>query len=234
MSTRLAAPRKGASDADLVALCHSGDRQAMEALMRRHNRTLYRTARAILRDDAEAEDAVQDAYIQAFRGLAGFRSDSSFSTWLVRIAANEALMRRRKRARHAQVFPIDAASDEPRFHEDVAMDSPGPERQAMTGELRRMLEARIDALPDLYRAVFVLRAVEELSVEETATALGLPEATVRTRFFRARGLLRAALANDVDCAMEEVFGFAGERCDRIVEHVLAAFDTSPGGVPAEG
>jgi RNA polymerase sigma-70 factor (ECF subfamily) len=93
----------------------------------------------------------------------------------------------------------------------------------MNGELRRMLEARIDALPDLYRAVFVLRAVEEFSVEETAAALGLPEATVRTRFFRARGLLRAALADDVDTAMEEVFGFAGERCDRIVARVLAAF-----------
>jgi RNA polymerase sigma-70 factor (ECF subfamily) len=212
-------------------LCRNGDRRAMEALMRRHNRTLYRTARAILRDDAEAEDAVQDAYMQAFRGLAGFRSDSSFSTWLVRIAANEALMRRRKRVRHAEVFPIDAAGHEPRFHEEVAMDSPGPERQAMNGELRRMLEARIDALPDLYRAVFVLRAVEEFSVEQTAATLGLPEATVRTRFFRARGLLRAALADDVDCAMEEVFGFAGERCDRIVRNVLAAFATPSDGMP---
>jgi RNA polymerase sigma-70 factor (ECF subfamily) len=231
MSTVLAASDRSASDADLVTLCRNGDRRAMEALMRRHNRTLYRTARAILRDDAEAEDAVQDAYIQAFRGLAGFRSDSSFSTWLVRIAANEALMRRRKRVRHAEVFPIDTAGREPRFHEQVAMDAPGPERQAMNGELRRMLEARIDALPDLYRAVFVLRAVEEFSVEEAAAALGLPEATVRTRFFRARGLLRAALADDVDCAMEEVFGFAGERCDRIVRHVLAALATPCDGVP---
>ena len=112
---------------------------------------------------------------------------------------------------------------EPRFHEEIAMDSPGPERQAMNGELRHILEKRIDALPDLYRAVFVLRAVEELSVEETSAALGLTEATVRTRFFRARALLRATLANDMDFAMEEVFGFAGERCDRIVARVLAAF-----------
>jgi RNA polymerase sigma-70 factor (ECF subfamily) len=215
-------PQRSATDDDLVSLCRAGDRGAMEALMRRHNRTLYRTARAILRDDAEAEDAVQEAYIRAFRGLAGFRSDSSFSTWLVRIAANEALMRRRSSVRRAQVFPIEAAGREPSFHEEVAMDSPGPESQAMNGELRRMLEARIDALPDLYRAVFVLRAVEELSVEETAAVLGLPEATVRTRFFRARGLLRAALADEVDSAMEEVFGFAGERCDRIVANVLAA------------
>jgi RNA polymerase sigma-70 factor (ECF subfamily) len=223
MSIALAAPNAGVSDADLVTLCRSGDPRAMEALMRRHNRTLYRTARAILRDDAEAEDAVQEAYLQAFRGLAGFRADSSFSTWLVRIAANEALMRLRKRSRHAQIFPIDAAGSEPRFHEEIAMDSPGPERQAMNGELRLILEKRIDALPDLYRAVFVLRAVEELSVEETATALGLAEATVRTRFFRARALLRATLANEMDCAMEEVFGFDGERCDRIVARVLAAF-----------
>jgi RNA polymerase sigma-70 factor (ECF subfamily) len=229
MAIALAAADGNASDADLVARCRDGDRGAMEALMRRHNRTLYRTARAILGDDAEAQDAVQDAYIQAFRGLAGFRSDSAFSTWLVRIAANEALMRRRKRARHAQIFALDAAGHEPRLHEEVAMESPGPERQAMNSELRRMLEARIDALPDVYRAVFVLRAVEEFSVEETSAALGLPQATVRTRFFRARGLLRAALAHETDCAMEEVFGFAGERCDRIVAHVLAAFATSSGG-----
>jgi RNA polymerase sigma-70 factor (ECF subfamily) len=200
------------SDIDLVRLCRSGDPAALEALMRRHNRTLFRTARAILRDDAEAEDAVQEAYLQAFRALATFREESSFSTWLIRIVANQALMRRRRHERHAQIFAIDAGGDEP----------------LPAGEMRRVLEARIDALPDLYRTVFVLRAVEELSVEEAAAVLDMPEATVRTRFFRARALLRAALANDVDHALEDVFGFAGERCDRIVERVLATLQAQRG------
>jgi RNA polymerase sigma-70 factor (ECF subfamily) len=176
--------------------------------MRRYNRTLYRTARAILRDDAEAEDAVQEAYLRAYRALETFRGESKFSTWLIRIAANEALMRRRKNAGAANVVPLEAAA------ELQAREERGDHM------LRRLLERRIDALPDDYRAVFVLRALEELSVEETAAALGIPEATVRTRFFRARGLLRESLAQEVDRGMEDAFGFAGERCDRTVAKVL--------------
>lgn len=194
------------ADPELVERIRGGDMRAMEALMRRHNRMLYRTARAILRDDAEAEDAVQEAYLQAYRSLATFRGESKLSTWLVRIAANEALMRRRRNVRMAEVVPLDPAIQA----EEVQGDS----------MLRRLLEQRIDALPDDYRAVFVLRALEELTVEETAAALGLPEATVRTRYFRARGLLREALARDVDRTLEEAFAFAGERCDRIVARVL--------------
>jgi RNA polymerase sigma-70 factor (ECF subfamily) len=214
-------PAQGLSDAELVASIRSGDARAMEALMRRHNRALYRTARAILRDDAEAEDAVQEAYIQAYRALGSFRGESRLSTWLVRIAANEALMRRRRRMRAAEVIPIAAAGrgmDADR--EDATPDDTGPEGNALRGELRRLLEARIDALPEGYRAVFVLRALEEFSVEETAAALQLAQATVRTRFFRARSLLREALARDIDLTLDDAFSFAGARCDRIVAAVL--------------
>ena len=171
--------------------------RALEALMRLHNRMLYRTARAILRDDAEAEDAVQEAYLQAYGALATFRGESKLSTWLVRITANEALMRRRRNVRAAMV-PTEVEPD------DLASDEAGPEIDAQRGEMRRLLEAHIDALPDPYRAVFALRALEELSVEETAAALGIPDATVRTRYFRARGLLRKWMAGDIPVGLGQV------------------------------
>jgi RNA polymerase sigma-70 factor (ECF subfamily) len=202
-----------AADAALIEGVRAGDAAAMTALMRRHNRMLFRTARAILRDDAEAEEAVQDAYLKAFGALGSFRAESRLSTWLVRIAANEALMRRRRRARSAEVIPL-AATEEP------IDQAERPEQAAGRGELRRLLEARIDRLPDDYRAVFVLRALEELSVEDSALALGIPEATVRTRFFRARGLLREALAREIDLTIEDAFGFDGARCERLVARVL--------------
>jgi len=180
--------------------------------MRKHNRVLFRAARAILKDDAEAEEAVQDAYLKAFRAMGDFRGDAKLSTWLVRIAVNEALMRRRRIARGAEVVELNM---------DLADATEQPEQAAARAELRKVLESRIDALPDAYRAVFVLRALEEFSVEETAHALEVPEATVRTRFFRARSLLREALSREVDQALDDAFGFDGERCDRLVANVLA-------------
>jgi RNA polymerase sigma-70 factor, ECF subfamily len=208
------------TDTELIHRTQAGDMRALEALMRRHNRTLYRTARAILRDDAEAEDVVQEAYLKAYKALGSFRAESKLSTWLVRIAANEALMRRRKNARTAAVVPMDAAAAAGAQWEEPMSDEAGPERNALGGEMRALLEKRIDALPDGYRAVFVLRALEELTVEETAAALDIPEATVRTRYFRARGLLRESLARDIDRSLEDAFAFAGARCDRIVANVL--------------
>jgi RNA polymerase sigma-70 factor (ECF subfamily) len=208
------------AEAELVERARRGDSAAIEVLVRRHNRALFRTARAILRDDAEAEDVVQETYLKAFRALATFRGESSFSTWLTRIAANQALMRLRSASRADKVIPIDhhhGAS----LMEAVEDEGAGPESAAMSAEMRRLLERRIDELPDLYRAVFVMRAVEEMSVEETGAALGLPEATVRTRFFRARALLRGALEHEIDFAMKDAFAFDGERCDRIVRGVLA-------------
>lgn len=212
------------TDTELIEAARAGDLRALEALMRRHNRMLYRTARAILGDDAEAEDAMQEAYLRAFGALAGFRGESKLSTWLVRIVANEALMRRRRRSRTAAVVPMGpAAADQ---WSTVISDRPGPDEDAARAEMRTIIEARIDALPESYRAVFVLRALEEMTVEETGAALDIPEATVRTRFFRARALLREGLAREVDRGLEDAFGFAGERCDRIVANVLARLDRS--------
>jgi len=217
------APRSGIAgqltDAELVVRARARDPRALEAIMRANNRAMYRTARAILRDDAEAEDAVQEAYLRAFAALGEFRGESKLSTWLVRIAANEALMRRRTAARKAAVVPL-RAEDERDFEEQAMSEDPGPEQDAQRAEMRRLLERRIDALPDDYRAVFVLRALDELSVEETAATLGVPEATVRTRHFRARALLRESLAQEIDRNLEDAFGFAGARCDRVVANVL--------------
>ena len=166
---------------------------ALRELIRLHHRVLYRTARAILRDDAEAEDAVQEACLQAYRALGTFRGESKLSTWLVRITANEALMRRRSRARAATTTPMDGDAE----LDEQASVAAGPERRAEHGEMRRLLKERIGELPDEFRAVFMLRAIEELTVGETAAALAIPEATVRTRYFRARRLLQESMACDI-------------------------------------
>ncbi len=218
-----------ASDAELARAVGRGERAALELLMRRHNRALFRTARAILRDDADAEEALQDAYLQAFGAIGGYRGEAKLSTWLARIVANQALQRLRKRVRRAEILPMQPAVDAAALNElpDEAMDK-SPERSAQRAQTRRLLEAQIDALPDAYRAVFVMRAVEELSVEETAQVLSIPEATVRSRFFRARSLLREALASQIDQAYEDAFGFDGERCDRIVERVLERVEAQRG------
>lgn len=212
------------TDAELAARAATGDEIAFEAIMRRHNRLLFRTARSILKSDAEAEDALQEAYLRAWRALAAYRCESKLSTWLVRIVINEALGRLRRS--NAQVIPLVAAmeSTDPDTQESM-QDDPDqrPEGAAMRAQVRRLMEARIDRLPEAFRCVFMLRAVEEMSVEEVSTALQLPEATVRTRYFRARGLLREGLSRDVDLAIGDAFSFDGERCDRIVARVLARF-----------
>ena len=202
-------------DGELAQRVAGGDMRAFEALMRRHNRTLFRTSRAILRDDADAEEALQDGYLRAFRAIGTFRGESRLSTWLVRIVANEALMRLRKRRRGAEVVPLHGA--------DMPAED-RPDFAAQRAQTRRLLEQKIDALPEAYRVIFILRALEEFSVEETAGALGIPEATVRTRFFRARRVLRDALSTEIDLALDEVFAFAGERCDRNVARVLARLE----------
>ncbi len=219
------------SDAELARRVGAGEEAALRLLMRRHNQTLFRTARAILRDDAEAEDAVQEAYLKAIRGIGGFRSEAKLATWLVRITVNESLARLRRVRRAAQVIPLAGdISGGTEAHEN-AMDENAetPEEQTLRAETRRIMEAKIDALPDAFRTVFVLRAVEELSVEETAAALDIPEATVRTRFFRARSLLRESLSRELDMALEDAFHFAGERCDRITARVLARLAATSAG-----
>ena len=212
-------------DAEIARHVVAGDRTVFTALMRRHNQTLYRTARSILKDDAEAEDAVQEAYLLAYRAMSGFRAEAKLSTWLVRIVVNESIGRKRKQDRRAEVIWLSGDSDlESAPSEFDSMNDSSheqPERAASRAQTRRLIEASIDQLPDNFRAVFVLRAVEEFSVEEAALALDIPPATVRTRYFRARALLREALAREVDACIEDAFAFAGDRCDRIVAQVLA-------------
>ena len=215
------------TDPELAQRIASGDKHAFELLMRRYNQMLYRTARSILKDEAEAEDAVQEAYLLAYRGMSGFRGDAKLSTWLVRIVVNEAIGRARKRNRGAEVIQLSGESLENRetVEENVNRTLPEqPEHAARRAQTRRLLEAKIDELPDAFRTVFVLRALEELSVEEAAVALGIPEATVRSRFFRARSLLREALSKEIDLAHGDAFAFAGARCDRIVAGVLAKLE----------
>lgn len=212
-----------ASDADLVRLAQAGQRGAFVALMRRNNQLLYRTARSIIQDDVEAEDVVQDAYLLAHRALSGFRGDAKFSTWMVRIVCNEAIAHLRKRTRRAQVINLSHLAEK-----DIEMvahacdDGEGrqPERIAERAQLRRLIETKIDALPEAFRTVFVLRAVEEMPAEEVAQCLEIPPATVRTRYFRAKSLLREALASELDFALAQAHTFDGARCDRIVESVL--------------
>lgn len=214
-----------ASDLDLASMVAAGDPGAFEVLMRRHNGALYRTARSILRDDAEAEDVVQESYLLAYRKMASFRGDASLSTWLTRIVVNEATGRLRKTRRRADIIELVPGAAGVGIEEEEHMSSERgapetPDDAALRAEARRLIEARIDALPDSLRTVFMLRAVEDLSVQETAAILGIPEATVRSQYFRARGLLREALARDFDRAVDAAFSFDGERCDRIVAAVL--------------
>lgn len=218
-SERIAHADKAADIADevLVARIRAGDAQAYEPIMRRYNRRLFRVTRSILRDSDAAQDAMQDAYVRAFTNLASYRAPGNFGAWLTRIAINEALMRQRKDQRYTALEATDAEDD------GVAPLSTGtetPENLAAGGELRHLIEAAVDRLPDGFRTVFVLRAVEQLSVEETAASLDIPAATVKTRFHRARALMQQALRNDIEAAGLKAFDFAGPRCDRIVANVL--------------
>ena len=210
-------------DQELVRRIGRRDQAAFESLMRRHNGKLFRIARAILKDDFAAEDAVQDAYLDAYRRSEQFRGEASVSTWLSRIVINRALMRLRRSKRDRVVVPFVGPGDESIDHTEEIADerSESPPAATFRAEVRRLLESRIDALPVAFRTVFIMREVEDMTVEETAQCLGIPAATVRTRLFRARALLRESLARDLDNATVEVFPFAGARCDRIVATVLS-------------
>lgn len=201
------------ADQSIVARVLTGDVAAFELLMRRNNARVFRAVRAILRSDADAEDVMQEAYVRAFEHLGSYEGRASFASWLVRIAVNEALQRSR-RAR--QLSPLDDNE------EVLSMPATGstPEQRTSDGELREVLERAIGELPEDFRLVFVLRAVEQMPVAEIAACLELREETVKTRFFRARQRLRQALMNRFDASTSSVFEFHLDRCDRVVFAVL--------------
>lgn len=205
------------SDVALACSIVAGEPGAFERLMRQHNRRLFRVARSILRDDAEAEDALQEGYIKAHRAMAGFRGDARLSTWLTRIIVNQALECRRRRP----VEPAEQAGEEPVTESRFGSTADTPETLAMRNDLRRLIEHAIDDLPEHYRNVFMLRAVEGLSVDETAASLGISEANTKVRHLRARALLRESLGQRLGPLLENVFAFDGQRCDRIVSQVCA-------------
>jgi RNA polymerase sigma factor (sigma-70 family) len=217
-------PHDADDEAALVRRVAAGDRLAFELLMRRHNRRLFRLARSTLRNDADAEDALQEAYLAAYRSIGQFRGDAALSTWLSRLVLNECLGRVRKQARRDNVIPMRSSGDETEFDAMPTPDTDSPEKSAMRAETRALLEHKLDELPEAFRSVFVLRCVEEMSVEETASCLDVPEATVRSRLFRARALLREALAEEVDLAQRDVYEFGGAHCDRIVARVLSRLE----------
>lgn len=210
-------------DTELVHRIRQRDEAAFETVMRRHNGMLYRVARSILADDAEAEDALQEAYLAAYHHLADFRGDAKLSTWLTRIVINQALARLRKQKRDGIVVQFGNRHRNEQNEEESAVadaKTESPESATLRTEVRRLLEQKIDELPVAFRTVFILREVEEMTVEETAECLSIQDTTVRTRLFRAKAMLREALAREIDLATANLYGFAGERCDRIVVVVL--------------
>jgi RNA polymerase sigma-70 factor (ECF subfamily) len=210
---------EGLADEEVVARVLAGETPLYEIVMRRYNQRLYRVARAILGTDTEAEDVVQDAYVRAYANLRQFEGRAKFSTWLTKIAVYEALSRRKRTGRLA---PLD---EEKRPSEETMplnrQDPLSPERAAYSGELQSLLESTIDALPEDYRTVFMMREVEEMDTAETAESLGLSQENVKVRLHRARALLRQELFSRAGAGSFAAFQFPAPRCDRVVAAVFA-------------
>jgi RNA polymerase sigma-70 factor (ECF subfamily) len=210
-------------DVGLVEHARNGDVAAFRTIMQRHNRRLYRVARGVLGDDSEAEDVVQEAFVRGFRSLGSFRGESSLATWFTRIALNEALGRRRQRRPMVDLDDLDRLDE---HREARVLIFPGarldgdPEVETFRAEIRRLLEHAVDALPESFRIVFVMREIEQMSVDETATQLGLRPETVKTRLHRARRLLRKSLSAKLGSAFRDTYAFDGLRCERTTEAVL--------------
>lgn len=219
----LPSPVPADDGAQLLAALRRRDASAFESLMRRYNRLLFRAARGIVADDAEAQDVVQDTWLRAFTGLDAFRGEAALGTWLTRIAINQALAQQRKLGRLVQWDPEGSMedSDMPSLPATRDAAAASPEEEAARAQLRRQLCEAVDALPPIYRSVFMLRAVEGLGVEDTATTLQVSNDVVKTRFLRARALLRAALQGDADALAPTLHVFDGARCDEMVGNVLA-------------
>jgi len=211
-------------DATLIARIAEGEAGAFEALMRRHNRLLFRSARGVVNNDADAQDVVQETYLRAFSTLSTFRGDAALGTWLVRIAFTVAIDLQRKRGRSVALDDSLDFQAEPAREHMMAFNAPAidePDTQAEVGQMRSLLQRAIDSLPAIYRSVFILRAVEEMSVDEAAACLQVSDAVVKTRYLRARAMLRDALGAQLEAHAQDVYAFAGARCDAVIAHVLA-------------
>jgi RNA polymerase sigma-70 factor (ECF subfamily) len=209
-------------DTILAQRVGGGDHAALETLMRQSSRRLFRIARVILKDDLEAEAALQEAYVAAYPALKTF-CDSNLSIWLSRILVNESLGRLDKQRKDTVVTPLWNASDHPPQTEQAGATIGNrtlSEDATLRAEMRALLEEKLDELPTALRTVFVMRELEEMTVEETAECLGIPEATVRSRLSRAKSLFRTLVEREIDLVLRDVFAFGGDRCERSVEAVL--------------
>jgi RNA polymerase sigma-70 factor (ECF subfamily) len=222
MRTEVALRENARSDeSDLVRRALSRDGAAFRTIMERHNRRLYRIARAVLRDDSEAEDTVQESYVRAFANLGTFRGDSSLSTWLGRIALNEALGRLRRRRPAVPIDTMEVLRTPAQIIQfPNAMTAEDPERTMAQREILRLVERATEALPEIFRTVFVTRVIEGMSVQETAELLDIEPETVKTRLHRARHLLRDQLESEIGPVLLDAFPFAGRRCARVTDAVL--------------
>ena len=208
-------------DAELVRRALTRDDAAFRTIMERHNRRLYRIARGILRNDSEAEDVVQEAYVNAFTHLGSFRGDSTLATWLSRITINEALGRLRRERSAVNLETFEAQRTEAQIIKFPQMVTSGdPERTMAQREILQLVERATDNLPEIYRIVFMTRVIEGMSIEETANLLGLQPETVKTRLHRARRLVRDELDKQIGPVLMDAFPFAGRRCKRMTNAVL--------------
>jgi len=215
------------SDSEAVARVRGGETAVYELLMRRYNQRLFRVARCVVRDDAEAEDVLQDAWVRAYEHLDQFAGRASFSTWVSKIAFYEALERARKKKR---VVSMDTQEgNDMSAREYVDTKGRNPEQQVIGNELRCAVESALERLPQTYRSVFVLREVEQLSTAETAECLNLSQEAVKTRLHRSRALLRRELESQMGRAITASYQFLGERCDRMVAAVLKRIDGTESG-----
>jgi RNA polymerase sigma-70 factor (ECF subfamily) len=215
-------------DPEIVKRVRAGETALFEILMRRHNQRVYRVARAVVKDEAEVEDIMQQAYINAFTHLHQFEDRSQFSTWLTRITLNEAFGRRRKIRLSASVADQRDLNDgDGDLMDTLTSPEADPERQAYAQELNRLLEAAVDTLPENYRIVFILRDIEGLSTSETGEGLGLGEEAVKTRLHRARVMIRRTVTARLGATAAGAFHFHAPRCDRVVAGVFAAIVSSP-------
>jgi RNA polymerase sigma factor (sigma-70 family) len=233
-STSASAAPDADDEQSIVQRVVARDRTAFEQPMRRHNRRLYRLARETPRCDADAEDALPEAYLSAYRSIAQFRGDAALFSWLSRLVLNECLGRLRRHARREHIIPMVDMNNDADVDPMAAHDPDPPYQAAARAEVRGLLEHKLDQLPIAFRTVFMLRSVEEMSVLETAQCLDIPEATVRSRHVRARSLLRESLARDIDLAERNLFEFGGDDCDRLVASVLSCVNGTRMTRPPDG